>query len=275
MIKRNIKLFTALLTVALIAGATLFFACQKDDNSKQTTNNADITEFVEKDYKDYIEELIATTGIDIYELSQLEKVQKMADETLNVMNAGIEASQTKGNFTEEILAYLQALKAEINETYAAGDEAEALRLYEHFCTICRMTGYFQFSQYGVPIFTFDPDNPFVIAINQAEELFEDIGNNYPQFSSFSEETQIDIIAAAIFLKIQDPDTKGAPTDCKKEAALMYAVSASVATASLQAGLMSCAFAGPGAPACCAVAGAAYGVAMGVAYWQYRRAVARC
>jgi hypothetical protein len=76
------------------------------------------------------------------------------------------------------------------------------------------------------------------------------------------------------LNLPNNNAKDKPS-CLQGARNDYAISCVAATATLEAGLIGCAFSGPGAGACCAIAGASYGVAMGVAYWQYRRAVARC
>jgi hypothetical protein len=275
MIKRNIKLFTALLAVALIVSVSIFNACKKENNIP-LVNSTNTMEFPAKDYNTYIEDLMVTTGIDIKKLSKLDEIRKIANVQREIIAVAIETSNSKGEFTEEKLEQMQNL---LEAIYAASNDDEILTLYDSYCAICTTINFFHINGDGIPLFTFDPNNPFVVT-EPAVVLIEKIITNYPQFPSLSEETQIDIIAAAIFLDVQefldiDPEKTPNQADCKKAAAQDYAVTASVATATLQAGLMGCAFSGPAAGACCAIAGASYGVAMGVGYWQYKRAVARC
>jgi len=271
MLRRNIKLLTVLIVVSLVVGVSIFYACKKEE-SIPIVNNTDIPENPAKDYNAHIEELIAMTGIDIYDLSTLGEIRKIADAQRNIMNKLIEPSLTKGEFTEEKLAQMEVLLAAIN---AASSDSEILSLYQSFCNICATIDYFHINENGIPIFVFDP-NAFSQNTSVAVELIKEIENSCLSFPSLPPDIQIEIIAAAIYLNMQNSESKKPSyEDCKNEALRMYAVTASLATASLQAGLISCAASGPGAPACCATAGAIYGVAMGVGYWQYRRAIKRC
>ena len=97
---KKIRILTISLVVTLVASVSIFYACEKekitDNLPGPTTNNSMV-----KDYDAYIEELIASTGIDIYALSQLEEVQKVADKQVKMMNAATATLQTKGQLTEE------------------------------------------------------------------------------------------------------------------------------------------------------------------------------
>ena len=270
MIKRNIKLLIVLLTVALVTSVSIFYACKKEE---KIINNP-IVENHEKNYEDHIKELITTTGIDIYELRKLDKIRKIADVPREIMSVATEASLTKGEFTEAKLEQMQNLLAAI---YAASTDNAILALYESFCNICMTIDGFQMNN-GIAIFNYDPANPFIGFEKEmlaASVLYEEIGNSYSSFPSLPQETQIEIIAAAIYLNLQNNNTKGPVEDCRNEALRMYAVTASLATADLTGSLVGCAFTGPGAGACCAIAGAKYGVTMGVGYWQYKRAIKKC
>lgn len=132
---RNLKLFTAILVVAVIAGLTIFYACEKEDVSNQTTNNADIAESVEKDYDTSIEELINSTGIDIYKLSKSGGIEEIAKTSLMIMKMADGVLDKKGSLTEDKLIQLQDLGESINAASAAGNDYEVLRLYESFLCV--------------------------------------------------------------------------------------------------------------------------------------------
>ena len=120
MIRRNIKLLTVLIVVSLEVGVSIFYACKKEEGV-QIINNTDVPENPVKDYNAHIEELIAMTGIDIYELSTLGEIRKIADAQRNIMNKLIEPSLTKGEFTEEKLAQMEVLLAAINAASSQED----------------------------------------------------------------------------------------------------------------------------------------------------------
>jgi hypothetical protein len=224
-----------------------------------------------------------STGIDIYNLSKSDEIKERAETNRKIMNEVERLLDTKGELTEEKLEQLQNLQEAIEAAYAANNDNEVLRLFETFCTICKTIDGFIFSvnEFGWETFTFTFDTDLAYAyfeddVHIAITLMEEIEAGYPSFASLPEKTQIEIIAAAIYVNMQSLGTKDhSITDCRKEAAAMLAVSLSTATALYEASLIGCAFSGPAAPGCCALASAGYGVSVGVSMWQYRRAVRRC
>ena len=128
------------------------------------TKTAYNTEFTEKSYEEQIEELMASTGIDIYALSELKEVKEVATKQLQMMNAfavvTTEHSNAKGGeLTEEKVIQLENLGKSINAAHAAGNDYEVLRLYESLCAICMTIDGFMPSMKisGLQTFTFDTD----------------------------------------------------------------------------------------------------------------------
>lgn len=277
------KLFTLLLVVTLATIATLFHACQKDE----ITNNSDIAEFIEKDYDAYIEELMANTGIDVYELSKLDEVQKTSNKQLALMNTTAAMFDIKGDWTEEILYQLQDLANAIDAAYVAGDEDEVFRLFESFCAICMtIDGFiFEMNEYGVQTFTYNPNQaPILIPalfieaeMRDAALLIEEVENNYPLYSTLPVLTQKEVLAAALFVNVlNNIETKNySVSDCEKAAQADYAIAMAGCIVGLEIAMHGCIFSGPTVGACIATAFAGYGVAVGFATWGYRRALKRC
>jgi hypothetical protein len=294
--KRNLKLFTVLLAV-LLAGESIFYACQKEEIKNQTVNNTETVEcietetveYVEKDYEIQIEELMTNTGIDIYKLSELDEVKTVADKQLRIINEATAMVQTKGELTEDKLTQLQNIAKAINNASATGNNYEVLRLYESLCILCKTINGFiiDLNQYGLQTFTYDPNKaslqlPIVwmeVEKTTALTLIKAIETQTPNFTTLTVPVQVQVVAATISTAVlrSITATKGFSTvaDCEHEAKLQYAISMGVATAGYQASLMNCAFAGPGAPACVAVASAAYAVTIAVTTWQYNRALRKC
>ena len=288
--KRHIKLLTVLLAVALVTGVVIFYACEKEkiinpiEGTHVTGTHHEAT--VEtKDYDAYIEELMTSTGIDIYKLSELEEVKKMADKQLQMTSALTAISQTKGELTEEKLTQLESLRNAINVAYTNGNEYEALRLFESFCAICRTIDGFIFNvnEYGLQTFTYAPDKePLSLPITQMEAekvnaiaLFEEVNNN-PQFSSLQETAKMEILTAAIYLNMKNNVPKDySVSDCKRAAWEDYAFALAGATLGLEFALHLCIGTGPAAVACVGGAFACYGVAVAWATWGYKRALRRC
>jgi hypothetical protein len=268
------------LAVALIAGITIFNACKKEEITNSLTNDPIVEENFIKNYEVYIKELMNKTGIDIYKLSESDRIKERSVTIQQIMYDAESTLETKGAITEEMITQLESLRDAIRTAYMTNNENEVFRLFEAFCTICRGINGFIFStnEYGWETFTFNPNiavySYFEVAVSDAIALIEDTEANNPLFAYLPEETQIELIAAAMYVNMQHIGAKESP-DCRKEAAAMYAVSLSVATATMQYGLISCAFSGPGAAACCAGVAAVYGVEVAIASWQFHRALKRC
>jgi len=278
--KLNLKLLATLLTVVFLTSLTIN-SCKREENPPA---NDPPVENNEKSYEDYIKELVATTGIDIYQLSDLKEVQKLAGKSQNLMRMIVETSHSKGAFTEEKLEQLELLYGEMEVAYANGNEYEVLRLFEIFCAICKTIDNFIFvdNGYGFQTLIFDPDKePLELPMNYLLEEWTNSSNliyvieeNYPLFSSLQEETKIEVIAAALYLNLQISGSK-APSDCKKNAAEAFAIALVTNQAVYNLGLVACGVTGPGTPACWGFATASLAIADGVAYWQYKRALKKC
>ena len=223
--KINLKLFTVLLTVVLVAGVSIFYACNKDER-KSSSNDSIVEENVEKNYDAYIEELMATTGIDIYQFSKLDGIQKLAKTNLTIMEAADRSLNAKGDFSEEKLEQLENLKAAMDAAAAAGNDYQVLVLYESYCAICMTIDGFIFHENtsGVQTITFDPNSPPIAIpvaymegeVNKAVALFEEIEINYPEFPSLLGQTQLEILEAAIYLDIISKlPTQMSTEECKR------------------------------------------------------------
>ncbi|MDR2979401.1 MAG: hypothetical protein LBV02_03015 [Bacteroidales bacterium] len=281
------KLFTAMVAVALIAGVTIFYACEKEDVSNQTTNSADITESVEKDYESYIEKLIASTGIDIHKLSKSDGIEEIAETNLTLMEMADGLLDEKGGLTEEKLSQLQDLGEAINAASAAGDDDEVLRLYASFCAVCMtIDGFiFNMNEYGLQTFSYDPDKESLqlpiaymeAEMVKAEALMKEMETNNPTFPTLSPSVQTEVMAAAISVSIlRRMETKAqSVADCKKAALADYGIAMAGCMAGLEIALHACAFSAAAVGPCVAVAFAGYGVAVGFATWGYKRALNRC
>ena len=217
--KLNTKIFTALMAVAVITLSLAFFftGCKKEETIKSEILNEPE---VEKDYAAYIEELMATTGINIYELSQLKEIQKVADKNMRMM-AAFENTNAKGAFTDEKIEQIQYLAAAIEAAYEAGNDEEVLILYESLCMICMSIDGFIFSdnEYGVQTFTYDPGKePISLPINfmeaertRAELLVAAIETTYPSFRLLPDVAKQDVLAASLYLNVQQIKAKERPS----------------------------------------------------------------
>ena len=285
---KKIKILTISLVVTLVvASVSIFYACEKekitDNLPGPTTNNSMV-----KDYDAYIEELIASTGIDIYALSQLEEVQKVADKQLRMMNAATATLQTKGELTEEKLIQMQNLGNAINAAYKAGNDYEVLRLYESLCAIFMTIDGFipDMKVSGVQTFTYDPNKvPIQIPLTYmqtqqvaAVALVGAVQATTPQFTTLAPPVQTQVVAATVFVSAQRTmmAAKGYSTeDCQRQAHQAYNETIGVAYGTFIVALGICAATAAGAPVCAAAAAASFGVAAALAGFQLNRALRRC
>jgi hypothetical protein len=108
----------------------------------------------------------------------------------------------------------------------------------------------------------------------AIELNEEIETNFPPFRFLPEETQIEIIAAALYLNLQIDDIK-APAGCREKAAANYAADIVFNHAMYNGALVACGFSGPAVGACAGFATVVYGIAQGRSYYKYKKALKGC
>lgn len=291
---KNKKLFTALIVGVLVLSVGTFHACQKEDAQNQEIDDYNNVGLMEKDYNVYIEELIAATGIDIYEISGMDEMKELVDKQLILIEMASEISHLKGELTEEKLNQMQTLKDLMDEALAAGDEYEALRLYESFCNLCMtIDGFiFDMDEYGMQTFTYDPDSEplhlpltyMEIEATSAVALISKVEKENPQFPTLPSTTQTEIMTAAVYVNMMrsltSPKAQQSQDECRQAALADYGLAMAGCIAGLELALHICAGAavasgGTLAPGCVGGAFAGYGVAVGFATWGYKRALKRC
>lgn len=213
--KKNV-IFVVITTIVL-ATIMIFVGCEKKDGNKDivSSGSSNDVEFYynQEDYDVYIENLMAETGIDIYEISKLDVVQRMVDKHINMTNAlSAEMMHTKNTISNDKLAQIHDLSMEIEAEYEAGNYDKVYVLYETFCSICiTIDGfYLNINEYGLQTITYDPNkDPVRIPVdwmemeqNNAAELINTIEGRYSQFNTLPEPTKIDVVAAAMYVNIQ-------------------------------------------------------------------------
>ena len=272
--KLNIKLVATLLIVAVVASITIFYACTKEKEKIITPTHHEAT--VEaKDYESYIEELIAETGIDIYKLSELDEVQKVADKQIRMMNAFTattsEQLHTKGvAFTDAKATQIQNLATSIETEYAAGNYGKVMVLYESLCNLCRSIDGFMFGvdEYGLQTVTYDPDKePVQLPINyiQAEQatavaMVKAIETANPQISTLPLQVRTEIVSATLYVGVKSTmmmTKQYSVEDCKKRAGYLLTASLTGLTVLYIAGAAFCTGTLLAVAACEAVAFASY------------------
>ena len=295
--KRNIKLFTAIFAVALVAGASIFYACEKE----QAIIHYPVEEEPSsKSLTALVDELMSTTGIDIYELSMFDEVGKVAAVPIMALDmALLEGKDMKGEVTEEKLTQLQNLEKAIQTACASGNEEEALKLYESFCKICMTIDGFIFSTNNQGLQTFEYDHtkvPVQLPLAQMESLRTDyllmekaVEVRIPQYTSLTPTVQSQVLSTAIAVSVmRSPGIAKAqqtPAQCRQAALESFALNTGFSTTMLVGGLARCAITAPiaaavpplvGVTATCVIRYfASYGVSMGWSYYMYRRDVKKC
>ena len=267
-------------------------SCEKEDTNKDSAPysyvfSVDmIQNMSEEEYNEYINNLIARTGIDIYKLSDITPVKKMLNKNIESFHSVINVYQPKGELTEAILERMQVLNDSIQLCYSLGQEYEVLILYQEFCQLCNgITGFvLNTGDYGIQTISFDgnivnyPTAYLQAEVDQAQSIIDSISAVYPSYSSLPSETQTELLAATMVVKIREDISESKqtnPSDCVHDAQVELAVNLSYATAQYEAGLIACAISVAAAPSCIAAASAWYAGSCAVAYWQYKRAIKKC
>ena len=211
---KKIKFFAIGLAIALIAGVAIFYACSKD--KEETVNNLATHEATveEKDYEVQIEDLIATTGIDIYKLSELKEVKKVVDKQIQMRNTliAMENATEKGALTDEKAAQIKNIAQSIQTEYNKGNYAKVYTLYESLCAICKTIDGFipGINEYGLQTFTYDINKePVQLPITYMETekastiaFVGAIQASTPQFVTLSPPVQTQVMAATIYVGVQ-------------------------------------------------------------------------
>lgn len=244
-----------MVAVMLIFGITTLISCEKKEVDSVNINN-DNTE-TSVDFKDLdVEELIAETGINIYELCELDCIQKVASNQMRVINAVSKATSTntKGDagLLDETLDQMSELADLIIVACNQGDFDAVFQWYEQLCELLTPLNIhiIDVNNYELQEFIYAENNrSYQLPIEQLEVeqenaivLINEIETLYPEFTSLPEATKIDVMAAAIYEEIKDNELliKAQEPDCKTIAKNNYAASMAVSTATFQAALIGCA-----------------------------------
>lgn len=274
----------------LIFGITTLISCEKNEVDSVNINN-DNTE-TSADFKDLdVEELIAETGINVYELCELDGIQKIASNQMRVINAVSKATSTntKGDagLLDETLDQMSELADLIIVACNQGDFDAVFQWYEQLCELLTPLNIhiIDVNNYELQEFIYAETNrSYQLPIEQLEveqenaiALINEIETLYPEFTSLPEATKIDVMAVAIYEEIKDNELliKAQEPDCKTIAKNNYAASMALNTATFQAALIVCAATAVGVPLCVGVAGATYAAATALATHQYNQAIKNC
>lgn len=276
----------------LVIIGLLFYCCEKDNSKESQIVEYDSHESYNFAFADegYISDILDKFGIDIVKLAKMPSIQDISISTINTLEEGSLSEQSKGEISDYQMSQLQSIYSAMQIAFDSGDESQGFILYDSLCSVCHTIGGFIFheSEYGFELFTYDTSKaPIYIPVDfteasiiHADAIYNELRASYPSFDNLDKTTQSDILAAAIYYnynnmsldKTTNPNDK---EECLNEALRMYAVSLSAATATYEASLIACGCTGPGVGACVAVASGCYAVSVGVASWQYHRAVKRC
>ena len=283
------KRIIAIILSIFFALAT-FTGCEKEsmkfDSENQTTFLlSDICQMTEEEYNAYLIDLMNRTGIDVYSVSKLNSIGVVAQQCMQIYES-FDEIPTRGSITQEKINRLQYLSDQMQIEEENGNDVAVMQYFEEFCDICSTIDGFVFNmnENGQETLTIDESQISVtLPVGYIEQqkidamnLVSEIKAEYPPFDDLSQNEQVEIIAASIFVRNSQVTPKGfSVSDCKKEAQRMLALSLSTATALYETGLLACAATTVGAGICVAVASASYGVSVGVAYYQYHRAIDNC
>jgi len=293
------KISLIVLLIIGIAAIGFLYSCEKDKEEAKNDNQTQVvSNSPPKDYKAYIEDLIATTGIDIYALSELDGVKKLAEKNLNMISR-LEKSSTKGELTEAKAIRIKNLATTAQAKYDAGDYGAVLTLFESLCEICATIDGFMFdvNEYGMQTITYDPNMPAVrlpLAQMEAERLQvtrlrEEISIVSPQFVSLPQPVQAEVLSAAMYISSESlssaaklntkafsvNDPGGDPGGCRQLALEMYTNDMRKYNAMYIGGMMLCTGTGFLAWACYGLATIAYADAMTSATRLYNGRIADC
>ncbi len=267
----------------------IFSACQKKDG-EQITNNV-ISESSNETKQLDVEELISKTGIDIYELSELEGIQEITIKQRMIINAFMKVSELheRGAITEDKLTQIQNLTTQMQILYEDGNDYEVLRLYEQLCSVLiSIDGFvFDVNEQGLQTFTYSQDKPNLqlpIAQmykeqNNAELLICEIEETNPNFSSLPETTKIEVMAAAIYVNMSNNEvvSKAAVSQTLRceQVNNDYAVNMAIATATFEAALLGWAATVVAAMPCVAIASASYAASAAWVTYVWKRDSKNC
>lgn len=284
--KKVINFNNILLILAILFAGLNFAGCEKEKNTIEDRQvPKTLVAMTEEELSSYITDIANTTGIDLHRISDLQCMDKLSQYNVKLIKHCVNNANAKGVMTEEKISILTNLAQAIKTAYSEGRLSDALELYNEFCSVCSSIDGFiiNSNDFDLQTISFDESHiPISVPYNylnnerqQAENFFVEIEESVPGFWNLQEETRINIVAVALYLRSQDNNKYFSYEDCELEARRMLALDLALATAFYEAALLSCAATGPAALGCIAVASATYGVSVGVSYYQYERAVENC
>ena len=247
---RNMKRIAIVLAAALVTGVAIFYACEKEHITNPVTGTPQEAIVEEKDYEAQIEELIAFTGIDIYKLSELEEVQKVADKQVRMMNL----AQEKGTLTDAKKTQIKTFTQSIQNEYNKGNYEKVLKEYESLSAICMTVDGFipEMNKYGVQTFTYDPNKASVqIPVTYIETqrataatVTNAIQTASPQFATLAAPIQTQVVTATLYTSMQrsimaSSQAKEQCKTCREKAKEAYDLDCAKLLATATAGMAVC------------------------------------
>jgi len=237
MIKRHIKFFTFLLVLALIAGMSTFNACKKEEIYKPiVSNNAE---------KDYIDELINKTGIDIYALASSPELLKYFEAVAPISKKIAESIDVRPSklTEEEKIARMHELVGLISQAALNYD----FDLIDTYFKELNSLLYGPLNPWESTEVAFYENELFRVLNDEAQIFNEFLDSEYPVFFTLNRVQQEDVIEAIVNIIVKKPQ------DCAGN----YARAIQKAEAIFAIGIAGCCFTGPGAWACAAAQLAIY------------------
>jgi hypothetical protein len=228
-IKLQIKMKTffktiSLLTLIIVLGIGIFYACKKENKDEQKPPTEVLNAFFD------IDELIKTTGIDIYALSKLEKIQNVSID----MNSINSMKGAKATLTDELALQITQLKNAIELAAGNEDYNTFFALFEQLCTLTKSINGIKFvlNDDGYQIIEYD-DTQYYYPCDALEhnaivatEILDAVAEEFPAFLTLPEGTQHDVLAASFFLNYLEEEGIDypilAPMDCCTKYGLILA-----------------------------------------------------
>lgn len=270
--------------IALVFPILLIFAfigCEKVELLEKN-EDLDCLE-CNNNYEAVIDSLFEETGINLYELSDLEVVDKIVKNHLQYAYGEI---NSKSDVTLEILTQIQNIANQIDAAYYNGDSTGVLLLYDSLCQLCLSINGFIFNtnEYGFQEVVYDMEQaPIYLPIGQMHSFRDDVLSlepefclAYPQYKDLSSSTKSKISQAALYIRAQNLTNKDfSVADCEKEAKNKLVWKITGYTAIYIAAAAACSGTFIGVLACEAAAYAGYISRVASARYTYVLEMERC
>lgn len=280
-------ILSTVMIVALLMSTVLFSSCEKEDVKNPEVVNLIDSEVAEKDYETYIEELMASTGIDIYKLGDLEEVQKFVAASPQMNNAACNCFTPKDALVDEKLDEILNLAIAIETKYNEGNHGEVLVLFQSLCEICSTIDGFMYDvdAYGFNNFIADQNaDNFPLNMQEVENLsavvlIAEINKVSPQFSKLSEPVQTEVLAATLYINSKNNAAKLPSSSelriCLDAASAWLVAEQTVTHGVLISGLVGCLASAVGYPLCATGVAAVYAFSVASSIRSYNTSVENC